>query len=321
MTPSRNHHLLDTPSYALPTAFPTWHVLRDRAVPAGVRSPAIRAGFLFAVAVGLFSAPLIELSRLALTQEHYSHILLIPFVVLVLLYTEWPVIRRSLTWNPWLGAAVMVVALALYGGASVGSDASERLSLQILAFTVMCWGLVLFTLGTAGFSAGRFALLFLLFVVPLPAAWLDAIIRVLKISSAEMTAILFSWLGVPVFREGFVFSLSTFTIHVAEECSGIRSTLSLVITGTLAGYVLLRSGWTRLALVALVIPLAILKNACRIVGLALLANYVDPTYITNSVLHRTGGIPLFVLALGVLILMAWTLRRIERAWVPAASSS
>jgi len=67
-----------------------------------------------------------------------------------------------------------------------------------------------------------------------------------------------------------------------------------------------------MGLVAVVIPLAIVKNAFRIVGLSLLANYVDPTFITNSALHRSGGIPLFFLALVVLLSLAWLLRRVEK---------
>jgi exosortase/archaeosortase family protein len=64
--------------------------------------------------------------------------------------------------------------------------------------------------------------------------------------------------------------------------------------------------------VAIVIPLAIIKNAFRIVGLTLLANYVDPTFLTNSLLHRSGGIPLFILALVVLFSLVWLLRMFEK---------
>lgn len=64
-------------------------------------------------------------------------------------------------------------------------------------------------------------------------------------------------------------------------------------------------------MVGVVVPLAITKNAFRIVGLALLANYVNPTYITNSALHRSGGIPLFLLSLVVLFGVVWFLRRCE----------
>ena len=182
----------------------------------------------------------------------------------------------------------------------------------MLAFVVMCWGMFLSCFGTARFRQVSFGLLFLLFMVPLPSVLLDAIIGFLQRTSAEAAAFLFSIIGVPVFRQGFVFSLSTFTIHVAEECSGIRSALSLVLTSLVAGHFFLRSSWGKMGIVALVIPLAIIKNAFRIVGLALLANYVDPTYITNSALHRSGGIPLFLVSLVLLFSLVWLVRRLEK---------
>jgi exosortase len=147
---------------------------------------------------------------------------------------------------------------------------------------------------------------------------LEAIVGFLQRSSAEATAVLFSVLGIPVFRQEFVFSLSNFTIHVAEECSGIRSALALLITSIVAGHFFLRSNGAKLGLVAVVVPLAIVKNAFRIVGLALLANYVDPTFITNSALHRSGGIPLFLVSLILLLSLTWLLRKLEKRWAPAS---
>jgi exosortase len=141
---------------------------------------------------------------------------------------------------------------------------------------------------------------------------LDAIVGFLQRFSAEATELLFSILGVPVFRQGFLFSLSNFTIHVAEECSGIRSAISLVITSLVAGHLFLKSAWGKVALVSIVVPLAIVKNAVRIVGLALLGNYVDPSFIMDSALHRNGGIPLFLLSLAVLFSFVWMTRRIEK---------
>ena len=60
------------------------------------------------------------------------------------------------------------------------------------------------------------------------------------------------------------------------------------------------------------IPLAIVKNAARIVGLALLANYVDPAFITDSLVHRRGGIPLFLLSLIILFGFVLLVRKMER---------
>jgi exosortase len=198
-----------------------------------------------------------------------------------------------------------------YWFADTASFAPDQLSVTILGLVVMCWGIAVFCFGVTICRKMSFGLLFLLFMVPFPSFLLDAIVGFLQRSSAEATDFLFTVLGVPVFREGFVFSLSNFTIHVAEECSGIRSALSLFITSLVAGHFFLRSTWAKMGLMAVVIPLAIIKNAFRIVGLALLANYVDPSFITDSLVHRSGGIPLFFVALAVLGAFVWLLRWAE----------
>ena len=149
-------------------------------------------------------------------------------------------------------------------------------------------------------------------MVPLPAGLLHMIIVFLQRSSAEVTDIGFSLVGVPVIRDGFVFGLSNVAIHVAEGCSGIRSTLSLIITSIVAGHFFLRSVWGKLGIVAVVVPLAIIKNAVRIVVLSLLANYVDPSFVTNGILHDSIGLPLFGLSVVILISLVWLLQRFER---------
>lgn len=259
-----------------------------------------------------FWQPFLELFSLAQQQEHYSHLVLIPWVSLYVFYFDRTAILASREWNPWLGSLLLGVGALSYWGADSAALVQDRLSMTMLGFVMMCWGIFLFCFGSTRFRKVSFGLLFLLFMVPFPSFLLSAIIGFLQRSSAEATALLFSILGIPVFRQGFVFSLSNFTIHIAEECSGIRSALSLVLTSLVAGYFFIRSLWCKMGIVAIVIPLAIIKNAFRIVGLALLANYVDPTYITNSALHRSGGIPLFLLSLIVLFSLVWLLRGLEK---------
>lgn len=245
-------------------------------------------------------------------QEHYSHIVLIPCLSLYMLYLDQKAIFASKEWSPWLGSLVIGLGALGYWQADFATFAADRLSIMILALVMVCWGIFVSGFGIALCRKVSFGLLFLLFMVPLPSFLLDAVIGFLQRSSAEATDLLFSVLGVPVFRQGFVFSLSNFSIHVAEECSGIRSALSLFITSLVAGHVFLRSDWAKIGLVLVVVPLAIVKNAFRIVGLSLLANYVDPTFITDSALHRSGGIPLFLLSLVVLFSLVWLLRRFEK---------
>ena len=267
---------------------------------------------LLLAAVAWFWQPLVSLFSLTQQQEHYSHIVLIPCLSLYVLYLDRKAIFASREWSPWLGSLVIGIGAWCYWSADATIFAPDQLSMTILALVVMCWGIFVSCFGATLCRKVSFGLLFLLFMVPLPSFLLDAIIGFLQRASTEATEVLFSLLGVPVLRQGFVFSLSNFTIHVAPACSGIRSALALFITSIVAGHFFLLSPWGKMGLVAIVIPLAIIKNAFRIVGLALLANYVDPTFITESALHRSGGIPLFIVSLVVLLSLAWLLRRFEK---------
>ena len=272
---------------------------------------------LLCAAVAWFWQPLVSLFSLTQQQEQYSHIMLIPGLSLYVFYLDRKAIFASREWSPWLGSLLIGLGAWSYWSADAAIFAPDQLSMTIMALVMMCWGIAVACFGITLSRQVSFGLLCLLFMVPLPSFLLEAIVGFLQRSSAEATAVLFSVLGVPVFRQEFVFSLSNFTIHVAEECSGIRSALALFITGIVAGHFFLRSTGAKLGLVAVVVPLAIVKNAFRIVGLALLANYVDPTFITNSALHRSGGIPLFLVSLILLLSLTWLLRKLEKRWAPA----
>ena len=222
---------------------------------------------LLLAVIAWFWQPLVSLFFLTQEQEHYSHIVLIPWLSLYVFYLDRKGIFASGEWSPWLGSLVIGIGAWCYWSADAAIFAPDQLSMTVLALVVMYWGIALSCFGIRLCRKVSFGLLFLLFMVPLPSFLLDAIIGFLQRSSTEATDLLFSVLGVPVFRDGFVFSLSNFTIHVAEECSGIRSALSLFITSLVAGHLFLRSAWAKMSLVAIVIPLAIIKNAFRIVGL------------------------------------------------------
>ena len=136
------------------------------------------------------------------------------------------------------------------------------------------------------------------------------IILFLTSGSAEAANGFFKLTGVPVLREGFTFHLPGMNIEVAKQCSGIRSSLSLVITCIVAGELFLQTGWKKLILVLLAIPITIIKNGLRIATLSLLGTYVDPR-ILSSDLHERGGIPFFILALLVMAPILFWLRKTE----------
>jgi len=137
------------------------------------------------------------------------------------------------------------------------------------------------------------------------------IIRVLQLGSAEFVAFLFQFTGMPILRDACVFHLPGISIEVAPQCSGIRSSLALVITCVLAGHMFLRTTWKKAVLVLAVIPITMLKNGIRIVTLSVLAVYVDRGFLESS-LHRDGGIVFFILALCLMAPILFVLRKGER---------
>jgi len=70
-------------------------------------------------------------------------------------------------------------------------------------------------------------------MVPIPNFLLDRLIFLLQEGSAWITGALFDLVGVPALREGLVFHLAKVSIEVAKECSGIRSSMALLILALL----------------------------------------------------------------------------------------
>jgi exosortase len=268
-----------------------------------------------AVAALMFYGPFRDMMRAALGSEYYSHIVLIPFVSAYLLFVRRKEIFANIEYAFVLGAAVAGVGVLLYGIARMvpmGLNKNDFSALVTLAALFFVVGAFILLFGLRAFRAARFALLFLLFMVPVPTALMDGMIRILQVGSTEFVALLFAIAPVPVLREGFVFHLPNISIEVAPQCSGIRSSMALVITSVLAGHMFLKSGWNKALLVLAVIPVTMLKNGIRIITLSLFAVYVDTRILTNSALHTDGGVVFFVLALLLMAPILFVLRRSER---------
>jgi exosortase len=297
----------------LPLLEPTWTPPRI-----GFGRTVWDAGFLLLVVLSVAWAwqPLTTIISRSLNSEeyeHYSHIILLPFISAYLLYLNRDVIFRQV--KPALGTGCFLVgagaAVIWFARTPVITGDPEYLSFAMLGLITLLAGGFALCYGLRALWSAAFPFLLLLFMVPLPAAALTKIIVFLQKASADASAVLFALIGMPTFRDGFDFALPGLAIRVAEECSGIRSSLALLISGLVMAYLVLRSAWTRTALVLAIIPLAIVKNAVRIVLLSWLAVHVDPSFITGSAVHRTSGIPVFVASLTILSGLAWLLRRGE----------
>jgi exosortase len=263
------------------------------------------------VLAALFYRTLLDLVRLSWNSDLYSHLVVIPVVTGILLYGKRDVISSRGESSARVAAVLAGVTLAVYflvKQTGILDDPVEMLSAKSLMLVVLWISGFLLFYGVASFKAAQFPLLFMLFAVPVPEPILDPIIIFLQRGSAELTSLLFWMLGVPFLRDGMVFRLPGQAIEIAKECSGIRSSLALMLTTLLAGYLNLRSNTHRILLTAIAIPLAILKNGIRITALTILAVRVDPGFLTGR-LHSEGGVVFFVIAL---LLLGGALRLLQR---------
>ena len=188
---------------------------------------------------------------------------------------------------------------------------STDLSFRVLGVVILWIGSFLFIFGLDSFRKALFPLLFLVLMIPIPEIILQPVIAVLQKGSSEASAILFKLTGTPFYRNDMNFSLPGINIEVAPQCSSIRSSLALLISSLLASHLFLKSPWRKILFVLAAVPMAMIKNAVRIVVLSLLAIHVNKGWLTDSVLHHEGGIVFFILALLLLYPLLWQLRRSE----------
>jgi exosortase len=213
-----------------------------------------------------------------------------------------------------IGIGVILLGAVLYWTGTSGPTTSQggdgSLFVSALAVLLIWLGGFVSAYGLSAAREAAFPLLFLLLMIPLPERFLNWTIELLQRGSTEISYLLFNLVGVPALKQGFVISVPGISIEVAAECSGIRSSLALLITCLLAAHLYLRTPWKIAVFILLVLPLSIIKNGIRIVTLTLLSLYVDPRFLTGS-LHRDGGFVFFLLALLLLFPVFLALERSE----------
>ncbi len=258
----------------------------------------------------LACVPVKHLALFANSTGEQSYILLVPLVCGALIYHK----RQKLLVEPDFSATSLSTlipgAVLLVCSYFLGSGSESQLALTGLGL-VLSWGAAFrVCYGVASFRACVFELGMLIWIIPLPQSVIDWATVTLQRASAETVDWLFALSRVPFYRDGFIFQLPGQSIEVARQCSGIRSTLSLLFLGLIIAHESVRSNVRRLTIILSTLPIVVLKNGVRIVTLTLLAIYVDPSFLTGS-LHHEGGIVFFLIGLVMLMPIIALLRRGE----------
>ena len=278
----------------------------------------LRAKFFPLAALALAAAAMAYQSLHAVisrnfNDELYSHIPLIPIIGSYLLYRQRLVLLQALDswhlpgiWIMSLGAGMFIFCQF------AGLPLLDFATASTLSTVVFLLGAFLFVFGVDAFRKAGFAMAMFSFIIPPPNLLMNRAVTVLVKSSAFVTHWLFHLLNVPFVQEGSVFFLPGLNIEITRACSGMRSTIALLVTSLLAGHLFLDKLWKRVLLVALVFPIAVLRNGVRITALYLLAYFVDEDAIMGGFLHNSGGFIFFFLGLVILGLVLWFLRNSDK---------
>jgi exosortase len=242
--------------------------------------------------------------------------------------------------NPEAGHGLLLAPVAVYlawkSGIREGAKPNLALGVALLLFAVLvryASGLAaeLFTMkvsmliAAAGLIAAQWGgrqllhwwLPVSLFVlaVPLPALVLNAIALPLQFKASTIGAALLRSRDIPVLLAGNVIRVPGHELFVAEACSGLRSLTALISIAVLAGGIGLRFTTSRVALVAVAIPVAVLINGVRIFLTGFLVLFVGPEF-ADGFMHTTEGWAMFVISLSILGSIAWMMGKAEDAIHP-----
>jgi len=256
--------------------------------------------------------PLKLLASYALSSENASHVLAVPLIVAWLLYADRGKLSSDCAFDFPLAMLFIVPAAFIWISSLWNFPAflHAPVSLSILGLILFLIAGFICIFGRKSAKSAWFSLAFLAFAIPLPETLLDRYIYLLQHGSAAVAEWIFDCTGVPVLREGFVFHLSGLSIEVAKECSGIRSSIALVILAVLVAHFAFAKFWKKAVFITAGLLMMAVKNGVRIATLTILANYVDPDFLAGR-LHRQGGVVFFLFGLLLLWPVYWLLRRGE----------
>ena len=247
------------------------------------------------------------------SDPDYGHGFLVP------LFSGYVVWRQREQWlksesKPTnFGLLVIVGALVLL---LVGSLGAELFTSRFSLLTLLA-GMILFLAGWKVLRAVSFPLAFLLLMIPIPVIIYNQITFPLQLLASRFATFWLEVAQVPVLREGNVLILPNYSLEVVEACSGIRSLMTLITLAVAYGYLVEPRRSVRYALVILMIPIAIVSNAIRIMGTGVLTYYFGPK-AAEGFFHEFSGWVIFLAALILMfashsILKRFGNRQVQRA--------
>lgn len=199
--------------------------------------------------------------------------------------------------RPLLGWATIFVAGLFYAlGRSQGI-----LIFEVGSLIFMLIGSVTLLRGAARVKVIWFALFFMLFMIPLPGAFVDAVTHPMKMAVSYVAEHVLFAVGYPVARTGVILQVGPYQLLVADACAGLHTLFTLEALGLLyLNVVRHASVFRNVALAILIVPISFTANVIRVIVLTLITYHFGDE-AGQGFLHGFAGMVLFISALLLII--------------------
>ena len=238
-----------------------------------------------------------------------------PIVLMVVLFLFWQN-REQLQFDalvePWpiLGSVILVLGILCY----VIGRSQDILMLDIGSQILVFSGILLLTRGMPALRAMWFPLFFILFMIPLPGIFIDAVTMPMKMAVSYVAEHILFWVGYPIARTGVILQIGQYQLLVADACAGMHTLISLEALGLLyLNLVKHDSLFRNITLAILIIPISFTANVIRVMVLTLVTYYFGDA-AGQGFVHGFAGMVLFVVALTLIMGVDSILQYIAKRW-------
>jgi exosortase len=256
------------------------------------------AALTTAAFVGLFIQPFVSLVKDWWSLPEAGHGLLLAPVAIWLAWRSG--IRSDAHPSHRLGIALIAFAVVVRYASGLAAELfTMRASILIalVGLTVYYYGIRQIIHWWLPFVLGALA-------IPLPELVTQALALPLQFKASQLGTSLLQLRDIPVRLSGNVIRIPGHELFVTEACSGLRSLTALISMAVLLGALMLRHPVTRVFLLLVAIPIAVLVNGVRVFLTAFLIYFVSPEMGTGF-MHTTEGWLLFIASLSILGIFTW----------------
>jgi len=268
--------------------------------PARTKRTELLAWFPIIVGLVVLYAPsLYDLFNGIWSSDEQLHGPIVLGISVWLMYRNWPAMEAASQWaptSPW-GWPIFVFGLLLY---ALGRS-QDILLFEIGSAIWLITGLILLQRGSAALKVQWFALFFMLFMVPLPGAVVDAVTMPMKMAVSYVAENILYWAGYPISRTGVTLRIGQYMLLVADACAGLHTLLTLEALGLLYLNLVRRDSAVRnIGLAILIVPISFTANVIRVITLTLVTYHLGDA-AGQGFLHGFAGMVLFLSALLLII--------------------